>query len=321
MNQSSSRSNGYQSSNASNSSASNSTCNGTKYVIKKGDTLYSISRKYDVPLALVLRANPYVDVYNLQIGQEICIPSASVPASPVVVSPGPANPPVVVGPGPVVQPTKPQGSGPVVQPTKPQGPGPVVRPTKPQEPGPVVQPKPVRQTMPVVERKPTRQTMPVTIERAGNMDGNRVIPRHYVDEVEETPVIRARVVAPVRFITQPAVEESDKEKCGRWCSYQDRERFNTIMNYDDSMMGGCNKKCPENITKPASCMPKTCKKHSEDNDSMMLVSYISREQDTLQDILDYFTMDVADLLQYNHPTAIQLKPGCMIQIPGRSDDI
>lgn len=33
-----------------------------------------ISRKYRVPLALILRANPYVDVYNMQIGQEICVP-------------------------------------------------------------------------------------------------------------------------------------------------------------------------------------------------------------------------------------------------------
>ena len=49
-------------------------CNGMIHVIKKGDNLYQLSRKYRVPLALILRANPYVDVYNLQPGQEICIP-------------------------------------------------------------------------------------------------------------------------------------------------------------------------------------------------------------------------------------------------------
>ena len=49
-------------------------CNGMIHVIKQGDNLYQLSRKYRVPLALILRANPYVDVYNLQIGQEICIP-------------------------------------------------------------------------------------------------------------------------------------------------------------------------------------------------------------------------------------------------------
>ena len=49
-------------------------CNGMIHVIKSGENLYQLSRKYHVPLALILRANPYVDVYNLQPGQEICIP-------------------------------------------------------------------------------------------------------------------------------------------------------------------------------------------------------------------------------------------------------
>lgn len=49
-------------------------CNGMVHVIKEGETLYQLSRMYRVPVALLLRANPYVDVYNLQVGQEICIP-------------------------------------------------------------------------------------------------------------------------------------------------------------------------------------------------------------------------------------------------------
>ena len=44
------------------------------YVIKQGDTLYSISRRFNVPIAILLRANPYVEVYSLQIGDEMCIP-------------------------------------------------------------------------------------------------------------------------------------------------------------------------------------------------------------------------------------------------------
>lgn len=51
-------------------------CNGMVHVIKEGENLYQLSRAYRVPLALILRANPYVDVYNLQVGQEICIPAA-----------------------------------------------------------------------------------------------------------------------------------------------------------------------------------------------------------------------------------------------------
>ena len=49
-------------------------CRGIVHVIKRGDSLYTISRKYNVPLALIMRANPYADVYNLQIGDEICVP-------------------------------------------------------------------------------------------------------------------------------------------------------------------------------------------------------------------------------------------------------
>lgn len=50
------------------------TCDGMTYTIKQGDTLYGISRKYDVPLAIILHANPYADVYRLNVGDTICIP-------------------------------------------------------------------------------------------------------------------------------------------------------------------------------------------------------------------------------------------------------
>lgn len=49
-------------------------CNGRTHTIKKGDTLYALSRRYRVPLEMLLRANPYVDVYNLQVGDTLCIP-------------------------------------------------------------------------------------------------------------------------------------------------------------------------------------------------------------------------------------------------------
>ncbi len=50
-------------------------CEGRVHVIKEGDTLYQLSRQHNVPLALILRANPFTDVYNLQVGDEICIPT------------------------------------------------------------------------------------------------------------------------------------------------------------------------------------------------------------------------------------------------------
>lgn len=44
------------------------------HTVRSGDTLYSISMEHQVPLAFLLRANPYVDVYNLQVGETICEP-------------------------------------------------------------------------------------------------------------------------------------------------------------------------------------------------------------------------------------------------------
>lgn len=44
------------------------------HLIQEGDTLYSLSRQYNVPLSLIFRANPFVEIYNLRIGDELCIP-------------------------------------------------------------------------------------------------------------------------------------------------------------------------------------------------------------------------------------------------------
>lgn len=57
-----------------------SVCRGYIHVVKSGDTLYKLARQYDVKLFDIMRLNPYVNVYNLQIGDEICIPTT--PARP-----------------------------------------------------------------------------------------------------------------------------------------------------------------------------------------------------------------------------------------------
>ncbi|MDO4555881.1 MAG: LysM peptidoglycan-binding domain-containing protein [Lachnospiraceae bacterium] len=51
-------------------------CSGLIYKVEAGDTLYSISRKYELRVRDLMRANPFVNVYNLQIGEELCIPVA-----------------------------------------------------------------------------------------------------------------------------------------------------------------------------------------------------------------------------------------------------
>lgn len=49
-------------------------CRGVYHVIERGDTLYSLGKRYHVSVSDLMRANPYVNVYNLRIGEELCIP-------------------------------------------------------------------------------------------------------------------------------------------------------------------------------------------------------------------------------------------------------
>ena len=49
-------------------------CEGIRHRIRKGDTLYKISKCYNVPLNMILKANEGVDIYNLKPGSTICIP-------------------------------------------------------------------------------------------------------------------------------------------------------------------------------------------------------------------------------------------------------
>lgn len=48
------------------------------YVIKEGDSLYRVSRHFNVCISAIMDANPLVNVYNLEEGSTILIP-ASVP--------------------------------------------------------------------------------------------------------------------------------------------------------------------------------------------------------------------------------------------------
>lgn len=55
------------------------TCRGMVHVIEDGDTLYNLGKKYHVSVTQLMFANPYVNVYNLQIGDELCIPARMQP--------------------------------------------------------------------------------------------------------------------------------------------------------------------------------------------------------------------------------------------------
>ena len=54
---------------------STSECSGVMHVVKRGDTLYTLSKRYGIDLSDLMNANPNVDVYNLQINSKICIPN------------------------------------------------------------------------------------------------------------------------------------------------------------------------------------------------------------------------------------------------------
>jgi LysM repeat protein len=53
---------------------------GTEHVIAKGDSFYSIGKKYGVTIKAIADANPGVDSAKLQIGQKIKIPAATAAA-------------------------------------------------------------------------------------------------------------------------------------------------------------------------------------------------------------------------------------------------
>lgn len=66
-------------------------CDGITHTVKKGDTLYGISRMHNVPLSMLLKANPYVDVFNLQVGDTICVPASKMNEDTKEVMPGAVN--------------------------------------------------------------------------------------------------------------------------------------------------------------------------------------------------------------------------------------
>ena len=57
-------------------------CRGMVHVIEKGDTLYRLGKRYHVSVGQLMFANPFVNVYNLQIGDELCIPISIQPRIP-----------------------------------------------------------------------------------------------------------------------------------------------------------------------------------------------------------------------------------------------
>lgn len=49
-------------------------CNGIVYIVRKGDTIFNISGKFGVTVNDILNENKFINVYNIQPGDKICIP-------------------------------------------------------------------------------------------------------------------------------------------------------------------------------------------------------------------------------------------------------
>lgn len=49
-------------------------CNGMVHKVKPGETMYNLSRMYNVSIDELISSNPGVNVYNMQAGDEVCIP-------------------------------------------------------------------------------------------------------------------------------------------------------------------------------------------------------------------------------------------------------
>lgn len=48
--------------------------NTVAYTIRAGDTLYRLAIRYNTSVPAIVSANPNIDIENLQVGQQICIP-------------------------------------------------------------------------------------------------------------------------------------------------------------------------------------------------------------------------------------------------------
>lgn len=57
-------------------------CRGVVHTIRRGDTLYKISRLYGVTVEQLMDSNEDVNVYNLQIGEKLCVPVSERPPRP-----------------------------------------------------------------------------------------------------------------------------------------------------------------------------------------------------------------------------------------------
>ena len=59
-------------------------CDGIVHTIRRGDTLYLLSRQYNVSVNDIMNANRNINIYNLRIGDKLCIPTRRVNSNSII---------------------------------------------------------------------------------------------------------------------------------------------------------------------------------------------------------------------------------------------
>ena len=52
------------------------TCPGIVYIIRSGDTLFALAQRFNTTVSAITAANPGINPDNLQVGQQVCIPTS-----------------------------------------------------------------------------------------------------------------------------------------------------------------------------------------------------------------------------------------------------
>ena len=271
-------------------------CEGTVYNIRRGDTLYSISRRYNIPLAMLLRANPFADMYNLQIGDEICIPildrnnnTSSGGSNRVEFQRPMPTPAATMATGATI-PTMPTGETAQAMPTTPTDRTTQAMPTTPTgRTAPTMPTTPTGGTAPTMPTTPTGRTTPA--RPTGGTTPN--IPEGTLRPTGATvPMAPTGVILPMR----PAPTETGGSTMPNSSRNQER-RSNTSATMPQNQNNNANRRTVGT-------------QRGRDN----IIAYVVRDTDTLQDILDQFNMDFEQLLTYNDMNDIMLKPGSTINV-------
>ena len=66
-------------------------CPGFTYVVRPGDTLFGLAKRFNTSVTAILAANPGIDPNRLQIGQEICLPAPAPPCPGFTYTVGPGE--------------------------------------------------------------------------------------------------------------------------------------------------------------------------------------------------------------------------------------